>query len=211
MKKSFTLLSLGLIALTLGFVASQSFYANPPLPDTEATIVQPAKLIQPFELTDYDGQPMGLERLKGQWSLLFFGFTYCPDVCPTTLSTLRKAFSLLPEDQSYKKPQVIFVSVDPERDHLQTLKQYVTYFNPDFLAATGTQDALQKMTRPLGILYAKVPNKQDPSGKHYLIDHSASILVVNPEAKLQAVIGLPHEPKSIANDLVALQTHFTFD
>jgi len=128
-----------------------------------------------FALTDDDGQPFTPAALQGKWSLLFFGFTYCPDVCPTTLVDLGKFYQQLSPEQQ-QQTQIVMVSVDPARDSVEKLKQYVRYFNPQFRGVTGEFLDLQKFATSLSIPFAKVPG----GGDNYLIEHSANVVVINP-------------------------------
>ena len=101
-----------------------------------------------------------------------------------------------------RRPRVVFVSVDPERDAPEHLGGYVTEFRDDFLGVTGPHEELRKLTRALGVVYAR--GGDDPA---YLVEHSAAVLLVNPKGELQAVFGPPHEPDTIARDLVAIRSH----
>src|SRR5690606_29893812 len=128
-----------------------------------------------FALTDDNGVAFNPASLRGQWSLLFFGYTYCPDICPTTMVLLNQFYGKL-EPQLKKDTQIIMVSVDPARDDVAKLNEYVRYFNPKFRGVTGEFMALQKFATSLSIPFAKVPG----GGDHYLIDHSGSIALINP-------------------------------
>ena len=162
-----------------------------------------------FELSDHNGSAFDNARLSGHWSLLFFGYTHCPDICPTTLVTMANAakqIDALPGAAGKAQYQMIFVSVDPERDNLEHLKTYVTHFDPDFLGVTGPDDKIKTLTGPLGILHVKVPDPRDP--ENYLVDHNASILVVNPRGEWEAVLRAPHDAGTIARDFEAIVTHY---
>ncbi|MBI2801888.1 MAG: SCO family protein [Gammaproteobacteria bacterium] len=158
-------------------------WPNPPRVDT-------------FALTNADGQPLDTAYLTGKWTLVFFGFTHCPDVCPTTLATLKSVRELLITADPFKSTlQVLFVSVDPERDNPAALKSYVSYFDPSFNAATGTEAELKAIARELGIIYAKIPTA-DPAV--YNVDHTASVLLIGPAATLIGVFPPPHRADQIA-------------
>jgi protein SCO1/2 len=148
-----------------------------------------------FSLSMADGATLNQDSLKGHWTLLFFGFTHCPDVCPNTLSVLKQTTQRLADDPLYRAHgQVVFVSVDPERDQPAALAKYVHYFNPQFLAATGPAAALADLTRPLGVIHARVPL----AGEDYAIDHTASIFLIDPALRLLGVWSLPHEAETIS-------------
>ncbi len=143
-----------------------------------------AKPLSPFSLTDQFGQPFDNSRLAGKWSLIFLGYTSCPDVCPTTMAKLSAAYPSLNEAGNV---QVIFLSVDPARDTLERLKQYSAFYHPEFIAATGEHKALLPFTRELGMVYTMVGE-----GADYQVDHSASIVVISTKGEKYAVF----KPKS---------------
>ncbi len=148
-----------------------------------------------FELRDQNNTPFTLEDLKGRWSMLFFGYTHCPDVCPTTMTLLD---SVVDELKSEKKsaPQVVFITIDPERDTPKHLADYITYFNPDFRGLSGTPEKLSILTGQLGILSMKVDDQK--TGKEgYIMDHTASIFLIGPEARLIGVFSPPHNKEDI--------------
>ena len=153
--------------------------------------------IRPFQLVDQDGDSVGLSSLKGRWSLLFFGFTYCPDICPTTLGVLNQAMKKIETP-----PSVILVSVDPERDTPSLLKQYMVSFNPSFKGYTGEFDQIVGLATNLNVAFGKVPGPQPGT---YLVDHSASIVVVSPEGKYAGFIKAPHQAEKIATIVNSLQ------
>lgn len=156
--------------------------------------------LAPFSLERADGGRLTLDDLHGRWTLLFIGFTHCPDVCPTTLATFRQLEPLLEAAQPALPHAFVFVSVDPERDDATTLRDYTAYFSPRIVAATGTKDELDAFVRQLGALYAKVPLQ----GGDYTIDHSAQIMVIDPQARLAAIFRPPHDAAGIVADLRAL-------
>lgn len=142
-----------------------------------------------FELIDHEQNPVGLSSLKQRWSLLFFGFTYCPDVCPTTMAVLSNALAEV--DQP---PQVILVSVDPDRDSPQVLARYIKSYDPDFRGFTGTFDNLVSLATQLNVAFGKVPG---PELGTFSVEHSASIVVVNPDGEYAGFIKAPHQPQNI--------------
>jgi len=142
------------------------------------------KKLPPFELTEQDGTPFTNANLEGKWSLFFIGYTSCPDVCPTTMAKLTAAYPELLESADI---QVIFLSVDPQRDTQEKLLSYMDFFNPKFIALTGDHTQLFPLTRGLGFVYAMVGD-----GENYLVDHSASMALTSPEGENVAII----KPKS---------------
>ncbi len=165
---------------------------------TDVTVLPEPREIPEFSLTDHRGQAFTKKDLEGKWSFLFFGYTHCPDVCPTALTTLNQVDKLLQESNWEVRPQTVFVSVDPARDKVDDLAQYVSYFNPGFLGATGVEAQIHALSKPLGIAFWRAPAEN--STLDYLIDHSATILLVNPDNQLQALITPPHNPEGIAKD-----------
>jgi protein SCO1/2 len=153
--------------------------------------------ILPFKLIDQQGQPVGLTALKGQWSVLFFGFTYCPDVCPTTLGVLNRAVKKMAEP-----PQVVLVSVDPERDTPDQLAAYLTGFNTDFKGYTGTFDDLVGLATNVNIAFGKVPGAEPGT---YTMDHSASLVVVDPFGRYVGFIKSPHQAEKIQKIIESLK------
>ena len=134
--------------------------------------------------------------MRGRWSLLFFGYTHCPDACPATLAELAQVSLALNDLPAAERPQVWLLSVDPKRDTVAALHEYVRFFNPQFRALTGTPAAVEALTMELGI--AVVYKNQ--AAEDYAVDHSAAILLVNPAAELSAVFPAPHQVRVIAAD-----------
>ena len=151
-----------------------------------------------FALIDDDGGAFDLARLRGQWSLLFFGYANCPDICPVTLAVLAEAERLVGEGAF----QTVLVSVDPERDTPALLDAYVGTFSPRFIAATGTPGELREFAGSVGAAFRKAPGAD--SEAEYLVDHTGFIAVVNPEARLAGYLRSPFAAASIARVLRAL-------
>lgn len=174
------------------------------------TVIDKPKPIKDFSLTNTDGKPFTRESLKNHWTFLFFGFTRCGYVCPTSMTALKQVYAELQKNASVPKPQTVFVSIDPERDDLARIRKYVTSFNQDFTGATGTKAALHQLTSQLGILYMKITrvNQKTKSSNDYDIDHTGSILLVDPEGELIAVFSMPHQPDRIAKDYKAITSHY---
>lgn len=168
---------------------------SPPATVT-ATVLAPPRPLPVIALIDQDGAEFDNSRLANRWSLLFFGFTQCPDVCPLTLGLLAKVNQSLADLPPGDRPQVVLVSVDPQRDTPQQLASYVRFFDPSFIGVTGTQHAIDSLTRGLGVPVAI--NKLDNGT--YTVDHSAAIFMVDPQGALRALFSGPHDPASIATD-----------
>ncbi|MCF6264011.1 MAG: SCO family protein [Xanthomonadales bacterium] len=170
---------------------------------TSITQYPKPKVIADFLLSDSDGKEFGLDNLRGRWSLLFFGFTHCPDICPTTLSTMASVYRKLEKQLPAEKlPAIIFVSIDPERDHLELIGSYVEFFAPEFTAVTGEHPQLTALTRQLGLLYTI--EEHAPGVSDYIVDHSSGIILMNPDAELVGLLRTPHDEQQISTDLLQL-------
>jgi protein SCO1/2 len=162
----------------------------------KATLLEPARPLPPLSFIDEQGQPFGPERLRGHWSILFFGFTHCPDVCPTTLALLAQVEKQLTDLPTEQRPQIILMSVDPQRDKPAQLARYVKSFSPSFTGVTGEQEAMHEFALKLGV---PVAITQLPGGG-YTVDHSAAIFVIDPSGALRALSSTPHNVPIIASD-----------
>lgn len=161
------------------------------------TYIAPARALPDFSLIDQQGRAFGPERLKGRWSLVFFGYTNCPDFCPTTLTTLAGLEKHLRAAGAAVRPQVIFVSVDAKRDTPAQLARYVPYFDPEFIGVTAAdQRTIESFAAQLGVAVALAPR---PDGS-YTVDHSAAIFVVDPGGKLEAVLTGPFNAGALQTD-----------
>lgn len=178
MKNKASWIFIGLLALIAGVWASLQF--APAQAEVKATVYDAPKKIDAFELQRGDGTFTNRDLL-GKWSLVFIGYTFCPDICPTTLADLNRIAPQLASNPAKEPVQVLFVSVDPNRDKADKLTEYTHYFNPDFIGLTAEHTTLFPFTRQLGMVYSIV--EQGTEG-YYLVDHSASIALINPEGKL---------------------------
>ncbi len=133
-----------------------------------------------FTLHSFDG-PVSLEQLRGKVVLLFFGYTSCPDICPTTLAVLSNVFSKL-EAQELERVVALFISLDPDRDTLELLRKYTGYFHPNIIGVTDCLEALNQITEDYGVAYKREEKPDSPLG--YVINHTLDVLVVNPEGQL---------------------------
>lgn len=199
------LVVVALLALGLGAgLGAMIFRFGPPAPPDRIVDVGPgvavlpaARPLPPFELTDYNGASFGPASLQGKWSFLFFGYTFCPDVCPATLAAFRDVHGRMAQTPGQLTDvQFVLVSVDPERDTPQRLREYVTYFAEDFLGVTGTSEQLDQLTRAVGALYMKV---DAGAGSNYLVDHTASVFLLDPDGRLHAVFSAPLEPAQVVS------------
>ena len=185
------------LAVTAGFWAAQAILKDQaPRHDLSATRFPVARDIQPFELIDHHSAAFDQAALQQHWSFVFFGYTYCPDVCPTTLSVLNGVAQRLQDVDA--DVRFVMVTVDPERDTPERLAEYVTYFNGDFLGVTGSDAGLTQLTRQLGILYNRVEPEDGAAG--YLIDHTAGVFLFDPDGRYHAVFTPPLSVDRLAGD-----------
>jgi protein SCO1/2 len=191
--------AVGIVAIAGGMLLARSLMdtssgARPAV--VKATVLNPARPLPEISLIDQAGAEFDGSRLKNRWSLVFFGFTRCPDVCPTTLGTLAQVAKSLADLPAGQRPQIILVSVDPQRDTPEQLAPYVQFFDPSFTGLTGTQHAIDSLTRALGV---PVGIRKTGDGD-YTVDHSAAIFLIDPQGAMRALFSTPHESAVIADD-----------
>lgn len=211
-KKFILPVSIGAVSLVLGLWLSQQMLMNnndTKVPkNLDATVLPNARPLIGFNLVDQNKQPFSPKQLKGQWSFLFFGFTNCPDVCPTTLKVMQTVWKTLPTKVGEEgHPKLLFVSVDPDRDKPETLKNYVQFFHSEFGAVTGNLDELDKLTNQIGILYG-YDEKEGDNDQEYVVNHSAQLILIDPKGRMRAVISPPHIPKTIAANFQTIRTFY---
>ena len=208
--RTLRLFVVAILALALGatagwFLSRGNAPATGPQLSSGTPLYGQGRPLPDFSLLDQEGQPFESDRFQNRWSFVFFGYTHCPDICPTTLATLKDTLQAIESDDQVRA-QVVFVSVDPERDDPPQLKSYVKYFHPQFIGVTGKPAAIDALTSNLGILHMKAPNPNDP--ENYLVDHTATILLIGPEGHVVALFGAPHNAKSMAQDFLALRQYY---
>src|SRR6267378_3571089 len=166
------------------------------LPDRVMTLFPAPKPLAALAFTDQENRVFDLSRLKGKWSFLFFGYTHCPDICPTTLATLARARENIAKSAAGAKDvQFVFISVDPNRDTAGKLGQYVTYFDASFLGVTGDNAQLGKLADQLGATYEVAIT---PGMENYPVYHSAAVFLVDPRARYHAVFAPPLDAEGIS-------------
>jgi protein SCO1 len=153
-----------------------------------------------FALTDHNGTPFTQDNLKGSYSLIYFGFTYCPDICPATLDEMAAAKSNLPADLQ-NKLKLVFVSVDPDRDSPSVLKDYIANFDPQMIGLTGPAEAVKAMAKAYLVYYAKQPAQAGKPG--YQVDHSGYMYLMNPNGDYVAHFSGKQKADEIAKRLTA--------
>jgi protein SCO1 len=164
-----------------------------------ATVLPEARLIKPFKLLKTNNQIFTQDDLKNHWTLLFFGFTHCDSVCPTTMAILGQMYRILEEKNIANLPQVIMVTIDPKHDDLKGLSFYVKAFDPHFYGARGSKQELKLLADQVGVAYTKF--KQVNNNK---IEHTGTIMLIDPKGKLWAFFTSPHQPAVLAHDYILL-------
>lgn len=195
--------ALAALALAAGLYAGGAF--RQPAPELEGATLYPPDFrpVADFALRDQRGQSFTLADLHGRWNLLFFGFTSCPDICPTTLQTLQQVDAAL-ERETQEAVRVVFVSVDPARDTPDKLAGYLDYFNPEFIGLTGPHEQLQPLVQSFGVYYTRPENTADGG---YLVDHSAGVFLVGPDGRPKALFSAPHQAERMARDILRIRQH----
>lgn len=167
--------------------------------DAGIILLPQSRTVPDFSLTDQDGQPVSLSQLKGKWTVLFFGYTFCPDICPTTLAQLRQIKSELPSE-AVDKLRIVLVSVDPDRDTPQQLKQYLGYFDKQFVGLRAPVDTLQKLANAVSIPYIPA----DTSKPGYTVDHSGNLALLGPDGTQRGFIRAPLNSQKLVAQLPGL-------
>ena len=165
------------------------------------TLLEKPREIEQFSLTGMDKVPFNNQSLQGQWTMVFFGFSNCGYLCPTTLAELAKMYRILEDKDVKPMPGIVFISIDPDRDTLKKLKNYTTGFNPHFYAARGKDEDVSKMAREMGIAYGKIASSsttKDPA--NYDVQHSGAVMLFNPQGELSAFFTTPHQAELLAAD-----------
>jgi protein SCO1 len=196
------MLVLAILAAGTGFYISlkQSQNQLRHNPGIEGLFWPNPKLIQEFNTLDQSGNQFGLDQMNGKWSFIFFGYTHCPDVCPVTMSVMADAYKQLAVDN--KELQIIFVTVDPERDTRQILSQYVSYYNEKIIGLGGTIDMVNSLTTNIGVPYYLNNEEQT---ENYLVDHSASIFLIDPKGRMVGKLSPPHQKDKIIQQFTKIK------
>ena len=173
--------------LTVNRVLSGKGHGDPAaMIDAGIILLPQSRTLPDLSLTNQLGEQVQVDELKGKWSLLFFGYTFCPDICPTTLAQLRELKSKMPKE-AVDNLQVVLVSVDPNRDTPEQLKKYLGYFDPQFQGLTGELASIQKLANAVSIPF--IPG--DTSKENYTVDHSGNLVVIGPDGTQRGFIRAP--------------------
>ncbi|WP_312480775.1 SCO family protein [Stutzerimonas nitrititolerans] len=188
------------IGLTVYRVLNSERQVDPTqLLDAGIVILPQGRDVPKLTLTNQDGEPVQVDQLDGKWTLLFFGYTFCPDICPATLAELRQLRSQLP-DEVREQLRPVLVSVDPARDTPEQLKQYLEFFGEGFLGLTGTLDDIQTLANGVGIPF--IPG--DTSRENYTVDHSGNLVIIGPDGRQHGFIRAPLKVQKLSQQLPAL-------
>lgn len=196
------------LAAGLGLLAGRQLFSSgdgQPVPELSTVrLLGEPRPVPDFRLTQADGTALRPDDLQGHWTIVFLGFTHCPDVCPTTLAELAMAQRQWEARPAASRPRVLFVSVDPERDSPAATGRYAHHFHPDTLAATGEIPALEAFATSLGMVFMKVPPPEGARTDQYSVDHSSTLVVLDPQGRMAGLLRPPLQPDAIAADLLAL-------
>ena len=190
------------VALAAGFRFGQlGDEKSAPVIKIQGYVLETPRKIGVPELQQDNGNAFTKQDLTGHWSLLFYGYTHCPDICPTTLNSVAAAKQKF-HGQSEYFPQVIFISVDPKRDDVELIGEYVRYFDEDFIGVTGEEKMLQAMAMQMSVVALAVPSDKP---EEYLVDHSSNLMLLNPDAELVAMLRPPHTADGILKSLNSIR------
>lgn len=211
-KSNLALAVTGLIALVigLGIFNFQSPPGDVALDEQlqHATYLYDQQVAIPdFEFIDNHGRSFTKDNIRDQWTLWFFGFTHCPDICPTTLATLSHSLALIEQQQNIDDLAIVFVSVDPQRDTPEHINNYISGFDSRIIGTSGYDQSLSVFLKNMGIIATL--NKANEHSTEYLIDHSSAVYLIAPNTAISAVFNTPHQASTIADDFITIQRHFT--
>jgi protein SCO1 len=193
---------LGLFVYFIVIRPQQTYYYAHHVKINGIYLLKPIR-ISDFELIDHHGIRFSKDNLKNHWSLLFFGFSHCDSICPNTLIVLNDMYLLLKNNMPENKlPQVVFISVDPERDTITQLNKFMRAYNSHFIAARTTPEKTDALEKELHVISEKI--KIDGNKNQYSINHSGDILLINPKAEIQAYFSYPQQANKLANDYDAI-------
>jgi len=191
------------VAAAAGVAAALIWSPKPSVVLATGSVLVPSRVLADFSLIDNQGRSFGTANLRGHWSLMFFGYTNCPDFCPATLTTLAAMEKRLRAAKSVAPPQVIFVSVDAKRDTPSQLAKYVPYFDPDFIGLTAAdQPAIERQAKKWGVVVMIEP----ASDGNYTVDHSGSMFVINPAGNIAAILNGPFTADALQSDFKRIVT-----
>lgn len=198
-----TVIVLLLIVMLVMALAAHKILRPQPMSEAElrahnAFLFERPRRFSDFTLIDHHNETFERQQLTDHWSLVYFGFTHCPDICPMALMDINRTLETLPEDLR-KKTRVILVTLDPARDSPEVLQQYVTAFNPEFIGVTGEFLTIRRFANELNVAFAKTP-----LGEDYTIDHSTHLVLLNPKGDFHAFFRPPFHPETLGVSFKAI-------
>ncbi len=171
-------------------------------PELRAMLWPEPRPVAPFQLVDHHAEPFTEERLKGQWTFLFFGYAGCPDVCPMALRDMSDVRKVLARDGLDDEAQFVFMTVDPERDTVELLSGYVPFFDEEMIGVTGPREEVDALTRQMAVMAVRV---DDDESDFYHFDHTSSVLLIDPRGRVVGAFSPPHIPERMAEHFTALR------
>lgn len=208
-KSTLAIVLMGVVSIIIGVLAQQSERKPKQLPELKSTIILPSpKTLSDIQFTTHENKPFTRENLLGVWTILFPGFTNCPDICPTTMQTLKTVKQAMVKANSWGNYRIVMMTVDPKRDTIDKLSKYVPYFDPDFTGITADEKTTTSFAKQIGVLFFP---RDENGAEDYEVDHSASIILINPEGQWAGAISAPHNHDEIITDLTALASFYASD
>lgn len=197
---------LAIAGLFAGIFVSQHLHFKKKIDVAEfhGTYLENPRTVNQFSLPGIDHKPFNNLSLQGHWTVVFFGFTNCGYLCPTTMAELGKMYRILETKGVKNLPHVVMITIDPERDNLDKLGHYVTSFHATFYGARGEEESIKLMAREMGIAYGKVINKDSTDPLSYDVQHSGALMLFNPQGELNAFFTTPHHADLLAKDYMLL-------
>lgn len=174
-----------------------------PAPEINGIYLREFRPLDQFQLTHHSGQPFTGANLRGKWSFLYFGYSFCPDVCPLTLVELDRLQKLLVAQGVDQETAYVFISVDPQRDTPERLSEYVRFFNPKFQGVTGAYDQLERLAKPLRVFYQRRSSPEKTT--NYTVDHTSTIILIDPNGQPRAIFTPPQNPEKMAADFIKIR------
>jgi len=202
--KLFTI-ALCVSAVAIGFTLNTKSQSEVARPEISGFAFPEPSALTDLELIDHNNETVTEKQFGGNWTFVYVGYTFCPDACPLSLNTLSQMYANLEEQNAAADVTALLVSVDPQRDSPERLKEYVKYFDESFVGATGTEQNLASFAKQVSAVYS-LP--KDRSTKDYLVDHSSSIVLINPNAEVHAIFTPPQNAEQLAADYIKLRDFY---
>jgi len=207
-----------ILAISALIAASAGIWMGQQSPEPPQSNVKPAtiqgaiypnaKILSEFSLVNQRSEKVNKTSFINHWSLIFVGYTQCPDICPTTMTVMNQVSEFM-QQQKIQPPRIVFLSIDPARDTPELLKSYVAYFNEDFIGLTGEIDEIKQLTVQLNAVFRKAPGLSgEITDKDYLMDHSSALMLINPDGNLQSILTAPHTPANVIESIIKSQAYF---